>query len=105
MQCEIEAERLEALQIELLAIRGRRLQDHLELVIMLQAVRVLAIAAIGRPARRLDEGGAPWLRPERPKGRRRVKGAGTDLDIVRLQDHAALLRPEGLQSKDQGLET
>ena len=70
---------------------------------MLQPVGVLAIAAVGRPARRLDIGGAPRLRPERAQRRRRMERAGADLDVVGLQDHAALRRPEALQFQDQAL--
>src|SRR5207248_11103283 len=44
----IDAERRETLQIQILAVGRRRLQDHLQLIIMLQPVRVFAIAAIGR---------------------------------------------------------
>ena len=94
---------VEARQIELLAVGRRRLQDHLELVIVLQPVGVLAVAAVGRPARGLDIGGAPRLGPERAQRRRRMKGAGAHLDIIGLQDHAALPRPEILQLEDQRL--
>ena len=100
----IDAERREAAEIKILAVGGRRLQDHLELVIMLQPVGVFAVAAVGRSARGLDIGGAPRLRPERAQRRRRMEGARADLDIVGLQDHAALLRPKALQRQDQGLE-
>ena len=82
----VDAERREAAEIQILAVGRRRLQDDLELVIMLQPVRVLAVAPVGRPARRLDIGGAPRLRPERAQGGRRVERAGADLDIVGLQD-------------------
>jgi hypothetical protein len=34
-----------------------------------------------------------------------MERAGADLDIVGLQDHAALFGPEALQRQDQGLET
>ena len=99
----IDAERREAAEIEILAVGRRRLQDDLKLVIMLQPVRVFAIAAVGRAARWLDIGGAPRFRPERAQGGRRVERAGADFDIVGLQDHAALLRPKTLQIQNQGL--
>ena len=106
MSCSagIDADRREAGEIELLAVGRRRLQDDLELIILLQPVGVFAIAAVGRPPRGLDIGGAPRLGPERAQRRRRMEGAGADLDIVGLQDHAALLRPEALQIEDQRLE-
>src|SRR6185437_924879 len=55
----VDAERREAAEIERLAVGGGRLQDDLELVVMLQPVGVLAIAPVGRPARGLDIGGLP----------------------------------------------
>ena len=82
----------------------RRLQDHLELVVVLQPVRVLAVAPVLGPARGLHIGGVPGLRPERAQRRRRVEGAGAHLHVVGLQDHAALLGPEALQRQDQVLE-
>ena len=69
----IDAERRETAEIQILAVGRRRLQDHLKLVIMLQPVRVFAVAAVGRPARRLDIGGAPRLRT-RARARRSPGG-------------------------------
>jgi hypothetical protein len=79
------------LEIEVLQVGGRRLQDHLELVIVLQPVGVLAVAAVLGPARGLHIGRVPRLRAERAQRRRRVEGAGADLHVVGLQDDAALL--------------
>ena len=104
VQLRIDADRGERLQIEVLQVRRRRLQDHLELVVVLQPVGVLAVAAVLGPARRLHIGRVPRLRPERAQRRRRVKGAGAHLHVVGLQDHAALLGPEALQREDQALE-
>src|SRR5215468_151296 len=101
--CGIDAERGEALQVQFLAVGRRRFQDDLQLVVMLQPVRVFAVAPVGRAARGLHIGGAPRLRPERAQCRRRVKRAGADLDIIGLQDDAALLRPIALQGQDQPL--
>ena len=61
-QREVDADRGEAAEVQLLQVGRARLQDHLILVIMLQPVGVLAIAAVGRAAARLDEGGVPRLR-------------------------------------------
>ncbi len=33
-----------------------------------------------------------------------MEGAGTDLQVERLDQHAALIRPEGVQTLDQFLE-
>ena len=59
MRAQVDAAGLQALQIELLHFVGRRLEDDLELLVLEEPVRVLAEAAVGRPARRLDVGDAP----------------------------------------------
>ena len=104
MQPGIDADGGERLQIEILDVVRRRLQDHLELIIMLQAVRVLAVAAILRTPRGLHIGRVPWLGSERPQSRRRMERAGADFHVIGLQDHAAIIRPETLQRQDQTLE-
>ena len=72
VRAQVDAARFEALQIQLLHFVGRRLQNHLELVVLEEAVRVLAEAAVGRPARRLHVGDAPGL--PGPSTRRNVSG-------------------------------
>ena len=94
----------EAAEIEVLDVGRRRLHDHLELVVVLQAVRVLAVAAILGPARRLDIGRVPRLGPERAQGSRGMEGAGADLDVIGLQDDAALLRPVSSGASRSGTE-
>ncbi len=106
MSCTAESMPIacERAEVKLLQVRRRRLEDHLKLVVVLQPVGVLAVAAVLRPARRLHIGGLPRLRPERAQGRRRVKGARAHLHVVGLQDHAALVGPEALQGEDEALE-
>ena len=96
--------RAQALQVEILHVGRRRLHDHLELIVVLQAVGVLAVAAILGPARGLHVAGVPRLGAERAQRRRRMEGAGAHLHVVGLQDDAALLAPELLQGQDQVLE-
>ena len=62
VRAQVDAARFEALQIQLLHFVGRRLEDHLELMVLEQAVGVLAEAAVGRPARRLHVGDVPVRR-------------------------------------------
>ena len=95
--------RFERGEIEILEIGRRGLQNHLELIVMLHPVGVLAIAAVLGPAAGLRIGGAPGLGPERAQGGGGVKGARAHLHVVGLQDHAALLRPIALQGQDQTL--
>src|SRR4029079_1882274 len=46
----IDSNRVEALQIKVLNVGRRRLEDHLELIIVLKPVGILAIAAVLGPA-------------------------------------------------------
>ena len=73
------------------------------MVVMLQAVGVLAIAPIGRAAARLNKGCVPWLRAERAQGRSGVKGPRPHAHIIGLQDDAAIGRPEIVQRQDHVL--
>ena len=77
---------------------------HLVLVVVLPAVRAVAVAAVGRAARGLDVGRRPGRGAERAQRRRRVEGAGADLHVVGLEDGAALRRPVALQAQDDLLE-
>ena len=100
----VDAERPQAAQILVLHILGRGLQDHLELVVVLEPVGVLAVAPVAGPAGGLHVGRAPGLGPQAAQRRRGMEGAGADLHIVGLKDDAAALRPIGLQAKDERLE-
>jgi hypothetical protein len=74
------------------------------LIIMLEAVGILAVAAVGRSAAGLDVGGLPRVGTEASKGGSGVKGAGAHLDVVGLEDQAALLAPIIVEGEDQRLE-
>ena len=73
-------------EVQIEDVERRGFDHHLELVVVLQAERVLAVAPVGRPARGLHVGGAPGLGPERAQERRGVEGAGAHLHVVGLQD-------------------
>ena len=92
---------LETLEIELLHFVGRRLEDHLELVVLEQPVRVLAEAAVGRPARRLDVRDVPVRRAEHAQKRLGMHRAGADLDVERLLQRAPARRPEFRQLENE----
>ena len=100
----IEAERTQRAEIQLLEIIGRGLDGDLELVVVLQAKRIFAIAPIGGAPRGLHISRAPGLRSDGAQKRGRVEGARAHLHVIGLQNHAALVRPVRLQLEYQVLE-
>ena len=81
---------LKRVEVQVEHVVRRRLQDHLVLVVVLKPVRVLAVASVGGPTRRLRVGGVPAVRSQRAQRRRRVERARADLDVVGLKQDAAL---------------
>ena len=104
MAQRVEADFAVGCQQQLLRVRRAGLHDHLVLVVVLQPVGVFAVAAVGRAAAGLHVGGAPGLGPERAQRGGGVEGAGAHLDVVGLQDDAALPRPEAVQAQNEVLE-
>jgi hypothetical protein len=96
----IDADLGQAGEVQLLQVFRVRLQDDLVLVIVLQPVRVLAVTAVGGPARGLDVGGFPRLRPERAQRRGGMKRPRAHPHVVRLQDQTALRAPEAVEAQD-----
>ena len=84
----------ERIEIQLLDILRRGLERHLKLVIVLQAVGIVAVAAVFGAAAGLHIGGKPRLGAERAQAGGGVAGAGAHFHIERLQHHAALRGPE-----------
>ena len=101
----IDAEAAQRIEVEFLDFHRRRLEDDLKLVVVLQAVRVLTVAAIGRPAGGLDVGHVPRFGAERAQEGRRMEGPGAFFHIVRLLDDTALVGPVVLQGQNQFLES
>ena len=87
-------------QVDLLRVKGRRLEDDLKLVVVLEAVRVLAVPAVRGAARRLDVRDPPGLRPQDAEEGGGVERSRADLDIVRLLDETSFPGPERLQGED-----
>ncbi len=100
----VDAARLEGLQIEVLHLVGRGLEDHLELVVLEQAIRVLAKPSVVGPPRRLNVGDAPMRRTEHAQQRLGMRGAGADFEVQGLLNQAAIGGPELLQLEDEVLE-
>ena len=91
-------------QVKLLGVDRRGLDEHLELIVVLHAVGVLAVAPVGRTAAGLRIAGAPLGGTERAQRGRGMKGTGTDLGVIGLHNDAALLAPVLLEAQDDVLE-
>src|SRR5581483_9130273 len=76
----------------------------LVLVVMLEAVGIVAVAPVLGTPRRLHVRRLPGLGPDRTQEARGVEGARAHLHVVRLHEHAALLVPVPLELEDQFLE-
>ena len=100
----VDADRAQGTQIQVLNVVRRGLHDHLELVVMLHAIGVLAVATVGRTAARLNVGRAPGAGAQGTKGRCGMERARPHLVVVRLHDNATLIRPIMLQRQDHVLE-
>ena len=97
---QVDADGFQAAQILLDDVVGRRLQDHLQLLVLVEAIGILAVAAVGGTAAGLHIGDAVRLRAEHAQEGFGAHGAGADLDIVGLLDDAAALRPVLFQLED-----
>ena len=100
----IDAERRERAEVAVDDVGGRGLHHDLELVVVLQPERVVAVAAVGRPPARLHVRGIPGFRADRAQEGRGVEGSRAHFHVVGLEQHAALLGPVALQRQDQVLE-
>jgi hypothetical protein len=99
----VDADSFQAAEVQLLQVLGVRLQDHLILVVLVQPVGVLAIAAVGGPPRRLNVGHLPGLGAQGAQHRHGRQRARADLDVVGLQNRTALTAPIVVQFQDQAL--
>ena len=100
VQRRVKADGNERAQIQLLQVGRRGFDDDLILIVVLQPVGVLAIAAIGRAARGLHIGGGPGLGAQGAQGGGRMEGARANLHVIGLQDGAALTGPIAHQAQD-----
>ncbi len=98
---QVEAQVAQGTQVQLLKVVGRGLDADLELIVVLQAKRIVAVAAIRGPAGGLHIGRTPGFGAHRAQKSRGVKRAGPHLHVVGLQNDAALVRPVFLQRKNE----
>ena len=101
MGTQVDAAGLQALQIELLHLVWRGLQDHLELLVLEETVRVLAEASVGGPPRRLHVGDAPRLGAEHAQKRFGVHRSRAHLDVERLLEETTPGGPELGELEDE----
>jgi hypothetical protein len=94
VRAQIDPACLEALQVELLHFVRRGLEDHLKLLVLEQAIRVLAEPSIGRPSRRLTYATLQGSGPSTRRKRFGMHGTCTHLDVERLLEKAASRGPE-----------
>src|SRR6266446_3039515 len=101
---KVNPDRAQRLEIQLLHILRRRLQNDLQLRVLEQPVRILPVAPVRRAPRRLQIRHLvrSWSQHTQ-KGLRR-HGPRAHFDVIRLLQHAAALRPESLELQDKFLE-
>ena len=104
MLAQIDADGFEAAHVLLDHVGGRGLQDHLKLHVLVEAIGIVAVAAIGGAAAGLHVGGAVGLRAERAQEGFRARGAGADFHVERFLNDAAALAPVLLEPEDHLLE-
>src|SRR5690625_38365 len=97
MRSRVDADRTQRIEVQLLDVKWRGLQDDLVLEEVLEAVRVLPVAAVNRPAAGSDARHVPAAGTERPQEGGRVEGARSDLGIGGDADDAAVIAPEAIQ--------
>ena len=69
-------------------------------MVLVQTVGVFAVTGVLGTARRLHIRGTPGFRSERSQKCRCMRGTGTDFDVDRLKQSAALLVPILLQTQN-----
>src|SRR5437660_2605765 len=99
-----DADRAQRAEVLLLDVLGAGLEDHLVLVVLVEAVGILAEAAVRGPARGLDVGDVPGLGPEHAQEGRRIHRPRAHLQVVPLHQRAAAVGPIGLQGEEEALE-
>ena len=88
---QIDADRAQRFEVKFLHVLGRRLQDHLQLQVLEQAVGILTVAAIGGTPRGLHVRDLVWIRAEDAEECFRRHGAGADFNVVGLLDDGPAL--------------
>jgi hypothetical protein len=93
----VYSESPETPEVHLLDIEGRRFHDDLELIIVLEPVRVFSVPAVGWSPRRLNVRGVPRLRSKDTEEGGGMKRSCTHFHIVGLTYDTPFSCPERLQ--------
>ena len=97
----MNADGANALEIEVLNIRRRRLKYHLKLKVFVKAVGIFAVAPVGGTPAGLHVSHSIGLRPEHPKERLGVHGPRADFDVIWLLKNAIAVGPEFFKLQDK----
>ena len=100
MLFEIDADGFEAAEILFEHVIGRRLQDDLELLMLVEAVGIFAVAAVGGAAAGLHVRHFIRFGAEDAQEGFGRHGAGADFEIMRFLDDGATVGPVVLQLED-----
>ena len=95
---------VEAAEVLIDHVGGRRLQDYLKLLVLVQPVGIFAVAAVGGAAAGLHVSHAIGFGAENAEECFGRHGAGADLEIVGFLDDAAAVGPVLFEAEDGLLE-
>ena len=101
---EVDADGGEGAEVLIDDVGGRGLEDDLELLVLVEAIGIFAVAAVGGSAAGLDVGDALGVGAEDAEEGFRGHGAGADFDVVGFGDDAAAVGPIFLEGEDGVLE-
>ena len=104
MLAQINADRTERFKVKLLHGLRRRLQDHLQLQVLEQPVRILPVAPVGRTPRRLHVSDLIRIRAQHAQKRLRSHGPRAHFNVVGLLQDGPALSKKSLQLQDELLE-
>ena len=104
MLLQVDADGAQTLQVDVLHIDRRRLQDHLKLRVLIQPVGILPVATVGGPTTGLNKSNPISLWAEHPQESFRMHGACTHLNVIGLLENATLLHPKLRELQNQILE-
>ena len=104
MLAQVDTDRLEASHVLLDHVGGGRFQNHLKLHVLIETIRIVAVAAVGGASAGLHIGGAIGLRAKHAEESLRAHGARADFHIERLLDNASALAQVLFEAQDHLLE-